>query len=243
MSSAEAGKKAAAYKAVDNHVKDNQVIGIGSGSTIVYAVERLAQRVRDEHLKVKCVPTSFQSRQLITKNELILSDLERTPLLDIAIDGADEVDSQLNCIKGGGACQFQEKIVASCAKEFIIVADDRKNSEELGESWKRGVPIEVLPVAYRPVKLRIEEKVGGKAVLRMAENKAGPIVTDNGNFVLDWLFDKPCVWHEINTAIKLIPEPGTLQEGPSEGCQHPQVKVVVWIRIWHDQLVNPCHHC
>lgn len=211
MSSAEAGKKAAAYKAVDNHVKDNQVIGIGSGSTIVYAVERLAQRVRDEHLKVKCVPTSFQSRQLITKNELILSDLERTPLLDIAIDGADEVDSQLNCIKGGGACQFQEKIVASCAKEFIIVADDRKNSEELGESWKRGVPIEVLPVAYRPVKLRIEEKVGGKAVLRMAENKAGPIVTDNGNFVLDWLFDKPCVWHEINTAIKLIP--GVVETG------------------------------
>lgn len=160
---------------------------------------------------MKCVPTSFQSRQLITKNELILSDLERTPLLDIAIDGADEVDSQLNCIKGGGACQFQEKIVASCAKEFIIVADDRKNSEELGESWKRGVPIEVLPVAYRPVKLRIEEKVGGKAVLRMAENKAGPIVTDNGNFVLDWLFDKPCVWHEINTAIKLIP--GVVETG------------------------------
>lgn len=209
--STEAGKKAAAYTAVDNHVKDNQVIGIGSGSTIVYAVERLAQRVREENLTVKCVPTSFQSRQLITQNELILSDLERTPKLDIAIDGADEVDSQLNCIKGGGACQFQEKIVASCAKEFIIVADDRKNSQELGENWKRGVPIEVLPVAYRPVKIKIEEQLGGKAVLRMAENKAGPIVTDNGNFVLDWLFEKSCDWYEINTAIKLIP--GVVETG------------------------------
>ncbi|CAI9736198.1 ribose-5-phosphate isomerase [Octopus vulgaris] len=211
MSSYEDCKKAAAYAAVNHHVNDNQVIGIGSGSTIAYAVERLAQRVEEEKLTVKCVPTSFQSRQLIMHANLPLSDLERTPELDISIDGADEVDNQLNCIKGGGACQFQEKIVASCAKDFIIIADYRKDSENLGQKWKRGVPIEVLPVAYRPVKLKIEAMLGGVAKLRMAEYKAGPIVTDNGNFVLDWLFEEHADWVEVNTAIKLIP--GVVETG------------------------------
>ncbi len=98
----EMAKKSAAYAAVDEHVKDNSCLGVGSGSTIVYAVERLAQRVQGENLNVKCVPTSFQAHQLIVNNGLVLSDLERTPELDVAIDGADEVDCDLNLIKGGG---------------------------------------------------------------------------------------------------------------------------------------------
>lgn len=159
-------------------------MGIGSGSTVVYAVERLAQRVRDEKLDVICIPTSFQARQLIVENGLVLSDLDRHPMIDVAIDGADEVDAGLNCIKGGGGCQTQEKIVASNATKFVIIADYRKDSKILGEQWKKGVPIEVIPMACVPVMKKIE-KLGGKPKLRMAIAKAGPVVSDNGGLIID----------------------------------------------------------
>lgn len=99
----------------------------------MYAVERLAERVRNEKLNVTCVPTSFQATQLIREHGLRLSDLVVHNELDIAIDGADEVDADLVLIKGGGACLLQEKIVASAAKEFIVIADYRKNSSQLGD--------------------------------------------------------------------------------------------------------------
>ncbi|KJE94582.1 ribose-5-phosphate isomerase [Capsaspora owczarzaki ATCC 30864] len=180
----EKAKKAAAFAAVDEYVKDGMTIGVGSGSTIVYAVERIVERVKAENLKLVCIPTSFQARQLIVEGGLVLSDLSRHSAIDVAIDGADEADAQLNCIKGGGACMLQEKIVAYNAKRFVVVADFRKKSETLGQQWKAGVPIEVIPLAYVPV-LRKLESFGGKPVLRMAKAKAGPVVTDNGNFVVD----------------------------------------------------------
>jgi ribose 5-phosphate isomerase A len=105
--SLESAKKIAAEKAVNEHVKDNLIVGIGSGSTIVFAVNRLAERVKTEHLDVVCVPTSFQAKQLIVNNGLKLGELETYPELDVAIDGADECDSKLNCIKGGGGCLLQ----------------------------------------------------------------------------------------------------------------------------------------
>ncbi|XP_043935997.1 ribose-5-phosphate isomerase [Protopterus annectens] len=202
---AEQAKQLAGYAAVNNHVKDNQVLGIGSGSTIVYAVQRLAERVKQENLNVICIPTSFQARQLILQHGLTLSDLDRHPELDVAIDGADEVDSNLNLIKGGGGCLTQEKIVAGNAKCFIVIADYRKDSLNLGDQWKNGIPIEVIPMAYVPVVKTISKKFGGVTELRMAVKKAGPLVTDNGNFLLDWKFDKVHNWKEVNTAIKMIP--------------------------------------
>lgn len=105
-------------------------------------------------------------------------------MIDVTIDGADEVDAQLNCIKGGGACQLQEKIVAFASKTFVVIADYRKESTQLGEQWVQGVPIEVIPMAYVPLMHKLRE-LGGAPVLRMAKHKAGPVVTDNGNFVLD----------------------------------------------------------
>lgn len=105
--SLESAKKTAAFKAVDEYVKDNTVLGIGSGSTVVYAVERLAERVRNEKLNIICIPTSFQARQLIVENGLVLGDLDRNPKLNCVIDGADEVDSNMNLIKGGGGCLLQ----------------------------------------------------------------------------------------------------------------------------------------
>uniref|UniRef100_A0A8C5M9T2 ribose-5-phosphate isomerase n=1 Tax=Leptobrachium leishanense TaxID=445787 RepID=A0A8C5M9T2_9ANUR len=201
----EDAKKLAAYAAVDYHVKDNQTVGIGSGSTIIHAVKRLAERVKAENLNILCVPTSSQARQLIHDNGLTVVDIKRHLEIDVAIDGADEVDSELNLIKGGGGCLTQEKIVASCAKSFIVIADYRKDSSALGEQWKKGIPVEVIPMAYVPVSRAIQSQFGGSADLRMAVSKAGPVVTDNGNFLLDWRFDQEHNWSAVNTTIKMMP--------------------------------------
>ncbi|XP_077159980.1 ribose-5-phosphate isomerase isoform X2 [Paroedura picta] len=149
---------------------------------------RAAARVKQENLNITCIPTSFQARQLILQNGLTLSDLDRHPELDVAIDGADEVDGDLNLIKGGG-----------------------KKSKSLGEQWKKGIPIEVIPMAYNPVTRALTKRFGGVAELRMAISKAGPVVTDNGNFLLDWKFDKVHNWGDVNVAIKMMP--GVVETG------------------------------
>ncbi|KAJ9577369.1 hypothetical protein L9F63_006049 [Diploptera punctata] len=212
MSPVDYAKKVAAIKAIDEYIKDNYIIGVGSGSTIVYAVERLAQRVKDEKLHVVCVPTSYQARQLIVNHKLQLGDLDIYPKLDCAIDGADEVDANMTLIKGGGGCLTQEKIVASCAKQFIVIGDESKESQKLGEKYKKGIPIEVIPMAYCPVQQKVEALFGGSAELRMAKMKAGPLVSDNGNFILDWKFpDSQFDWASVNTTIKMIP--GVVETG------------------------------
>lgn len=108
---------------------------------------------------------------------------------------------------------LKEKIVASCAKKLIIIADYTKNSTHLGEQYKKGIPVEVVPMAYVPIKQKIEQKFGGKLNLRMAVSKAGPCVTDNGNFILDWNFnfDKTTDWEKVNTEIISIP--GVVETG------------------------------
>lgn len=150
---------------------------------------------------------------MIRKHNLVLSDLEESPSLDIAFDGADEVDSNLTLIKGGGGCLTQEKIVASAAKTLIIVGDYTKKANLLGENWTKGIPIEVIPMSYVLVKNTIESKLGGCAALRMAKSKAGPLVTDNSNFILDWKFNisESNDWSQINTTIKMIP--GVVETG------------------------------
>ncbi|XP_013791728.1 ribose-5-phosphate isomerase-like isoform X1 [Limulus polyphemus] len=206
----EVGKKSAAWKAVDHHVMDNFIVGVGSGSTAVYAMERLALRVKEEGLKILCVPTSFQSRQIVKQLGLSLTDLEEHPQVDVAIDGADEVDYNMTLIKGGGGCLTQEKIVSSCSQNFIVIADHRKDSKELGQNWTKGIPIEVIPMAFVPVQRRLE-KLGGTPVLRMAIAKAGPVITDNGNFIIDWKFSEVREWTVINQTIKMIP--GVVETG------------------------------
>ena len=144
----------------------------------------MAERVKAEGLKVQCIPTSFQAIQLINENALTMTDLSRNPKIDVAIDGVDEISDELDCIKGGGGCHVQEKIVAACAAKFITIADYQKQASNLGTVWLKGVPIEVVPLAHVPVTLKLEA-AGAKVVLRMAKAKAGPVVSDNGNFILD----------------------------------------------------------
>ncbi|KAB0798837.1 hypothetical protein PPYR_06717 [Photinus pyralis] len=212
LSPLEAAKQTAAHKAINKHVENNFVLGIGSGSTIVYAVERLAERVAKENLEVVCIPTSFQAKQLIVKHGLKLGSLDTHPILDVCIDGADEVDANLNIIKGGGACLLEEKIIASCANGLVIIADYTKNSTKLGDQYKKGIPIEVVPMSYVPVRNKIRNTFGGEVNLRMAVAKAGPVITDNGNFILDWVnFKQLDDWKEVNTAIRMIP--GVVETG------------------------------
>ncbi|KAJ1909412.1 hypothetical protein IWQ60_011184 [Tieghemiomyces parasiticus] len=219
----EQAKELAAHRAVDNHVTPAvRVLGVGSGSTIVYAVHRLAAIRERLHPDLVCVPTSFQSRQLLVELGFRVGDLDEFPRVDLTIDGADEVDAQLNAIKGGGAAQLREKVVAAASDTFILIADHRKDSTQLGQQWTQGVPVEVVPFAYATVQRQIAAITPGNSpglftaptpqpTLRMAQRKAGPVVTDNGNFVLDVDFGRisaPQVLFE-----RLIQLPGVVEVG------------------------------
>jgi len=206
----ELGKKNAAIKAVEENIKKNMIVGIGSGSTIVYAVQRLGEINNEKSLNLKCIPSSFQAYQLIIQNGLELVSLEQYPEIDIDFDGADEIDKDLNLIKGGGGCLVQEKILASNSKNLIIIVDFRKNSETLGTKWSQGIPIEVIPMAYFPIMKKFKN-LGGKPVLRMAKSKSGPLITDNGNFIIDVDFGKIDDPIELNK--QLMPIPGVVDTG------------------------------
>ncbi|KAJ7750458.1 ribose-5-phosphate isomerase [Mycena maculata] len=191
LSGLEKSKQLAAWTAVDQHVKpEHRVIGIGSGSTVPYVVERIVQLGAEANQERVFIPTGFQSKELIVSSGLSLGDVDQYPTIDVTLDGADEVDHELNCIKGGGACHLREKVLAEAANTFILVADYRKNVEYLGTNFTPGVPIEVVPFAYAKVLQNLHHILGSpKASLRMAVKKAGPVVSDNGNFIIDAPFD------------------------------------------------------
>ncbi|EGN94413.1 hypothetical protein SERLA73DRAFT_144122 [Serpula lacrymans var. lacrymans S7.3] len=191
LSAIEQSKRLAAYTAVDKHIlPEHKVIGIGSGSTVPYVVERIVSQGAELNKDRVFIPTGFQSKELIVLSALNLGDVDQYPTIDVTIDGADEVDHELNCIKGGGACHLREKVLAEAAKTFILVADYRKNVKYLGTNFTPGVPIEVVPFAYAKVLQNMHHILGSpRATLRMAVAKAGPVVSDNGNFIIDAPFD------------------------------------------------------
>ncbi|EJD07931.1 ribose 5-phosphate isomerase [Fomitiporia mediterranea MF3/22] len=208
LSVIEASKRLAAWTAVDHHIRsEHKVIGIGSGSTVPYVVERIVAQGKELNKDRVFLPTGFQSKELIVKANLRLGDVDQYPSIDVTIDGADEVDHDLNCIKGGGACHLREKVLAEAAETWIIVADYRKNSEVLGTTYRQGVPIEVAPFAYAKLLQNVHRLGSEQATLRMAKGgKAGPVVTDNGNFVIDAPFDPETMSdpHELLTKIKML---------------------------------------
>lgn len=183
--------------AIDKLIEEGKIfsgmkIGLGTGSTAIPAVRRLAERIQDGTLKnISAVVTSFQ-----TQNECqdlgipvySLNDRTIAGQLDLAIDGADEVDPENNVIKGGGAALLREKIVAYNAKVFVVVADSSKVVESLGTKFP--LPVEIIAEARVPVTKAIEA-LGGKCTLREGVKKAGPVITDNGNQILDVLWEKP----------------------------------------------------
>jgi ribose 5-phosphate isomerase A len=199
----EVGKAAAAL------VKSDSIVGLGTGSTTAFAIQYIGERLQaGEISNIKGIPTSFQAIVLAKQYGIPLTTLDEVDHIDIAIDGADEVDPQKNLIKGGGAAHTQEKIVDSLANEFVVVVDGGKLVDKLGSTFL--LPVEVVPMAVTPV-MRAIEKLGGKPQLRMGVKKAGPVITDNGNLVVDVKFDSIDNPAELEKTLNNIP--GVLENG------------------------------
>ncbi len=178
-------KQAVADAAV-GQIQDGMVLGLGSGSTAALMIKALGEKLRSGALRdITGVTTSFQGEVLAAELGIPLKSLNAIDHIDLAIDGADEVNPWFQLIKGGGACHVQEKLVARRAKRFVVVVDAGKLVERLNLSFL--LPVEVLPGAWRQVKAELAA-LGGESELRMAVRKAGPVVTDQGNLVLDVRF-------------------------------------------------------
>ncbi len=196
-------------KAAADRVKSNSIVGLGTGSTTAYAIEYLGDRLsKGEITNIVGIPTSFQAEVLAKKYGIPLTTLDAIDHIDVAIDGADEVDPNKNLIKGGGAAHTREKVVDALANEFIVVVDSGKLTNKLGATFL--LPVEVIPMAITPV-MNALSKLGGKPELRMGIKKAGPVVTDQGNLVIDIKFDSIDNPGELEKTINNIP--GVLENG------------------------------
>lgn len=200
-------KRAAGIKAADL-VENNMMIGIGTGSTVAFFIEELGRRTR-KGLNIKAVTTSFQSKLLCIENGIPLLHSFNIDHLDLAVDGADELDRSLNLIKGGGAAQTIEKIIAEMAQEFVVIADETKLVDHLCQKFP--LPVEIIPDAFGLANRRIRE-LGGVPTIRMGVKKDGPVITDNGNFILDITFESvPKDLYYLESKLKSIP--GLLETG------------------------------
>lgn len=234
----EAAKRKAAFKAVEDHFDSGMShVGIGSGSTIQYGVDAIRAHLEAHPPKpghhIRFVPTGSQSKKVIEGASLTavtFDSLAQDTVLDVAFDGADEVDSELNCIKGGGACLFQEKLVATRARKFVCIADYRKDQARLLSEWK-SIPIEVVPLAQARVlrELKALGAIEPKVRFTGSSTDASPIRTDQGFYIVDAPFKtlltdadveagkdgsgKDGVWHVATLAAKIKAITGVLEVG------------------------------
>jgi ribose 5-phosphate isomerase A len=197
------GAKRRAGESAADRIEDGQVVGLGTGSTAAHAIRALGRAV-DAGADVEGIPTSYQSRQLARECGVPLTTLEETTP-DVAIDGADQV-AGFDCVKGGGAAHAREKVVDAAADRLLLVVDPSKESEVLDHP----VPVEVLPDATPTVRDSVAD-LGGEPTLRAAERKDGPVVTDNGNLVLDCAFG--AIEDPSGLAAVLSTVPGVVEHG------------------------------
>ena len=202
-------KQAVAEAAVEQF-RDGMIVGLGSGSTAALMIKGLGQRLASGQLKdIVGVTTSFQGEVLAAELGIPLRSLNAVDRIDLAIDGADEVDPSFQLIKGGGACHVQEKLVAARAKRFVVVVDSTKLVERLNLEFL--LPVEVMPGAWRQVQQQLSA-MNGTAELRMAHRKAGPVVTDQGNLVLDVRFEGG-ISDSVDLERSINNIPGVLENG------------------------------
>ncbi|TCW62132.1 ribose-5-phosphate isomerase RpiA [Treponema sp. J25] len=205
-------KELVGQTAVDQLVRSGMKVGLGTGSTAMPAVRRIGELLQKGVLKdIKAVSTSFQTTVACEELGIPLYTLNSREIggeLDLTIDGADEVDPDNNLIKGGGGALLLEKIVAYASKNYAIVVDESKLVEHLGLAFP--VPVEVIPEARETVR-RALEKLGARVTLRQAVRKAGPVVTDKGNLLLDILFSQPVDARLLEAEINQIP--GVVENG------------------------------
>lgn len=211
MSPIDRAKYVAAYRAADM-VEDGMRVGLGTGSTAAWLVRRLGERVQQEGLRIKGVPTSTRTAQLAREVGIEVVSLDQAGWLDLTIDGADEFDGDLNLIKGGGGAHLQEKIVATASDQMIVIADAGKEVETLGAF---PLPVEVIPFGWQTTRTLIEEALdtmdvlGTNAALRM--NGEAPFVTDEGNHVLDLHLQR--IGNARQMALVLNQVPGVVENG------------------------------
>lgn len=193
--------------AAASRVQSGMVVGLGTGSTAAFAIAELGRRQREEGLSILGVPTSFSAAVQAKQEGIEIRTADQIDEIDIAIDGADEVDPHKNLIKGGGAAHTLEKIVDGRAKQFLVVVDESKLVQQLGAF---ALPVEVLPVAVYSV-IAALEKLGAKPTLRLGVKKDGPVITDHGNFVIDAQFGP--ITDPAALEITLNNLPGVLENG------------------------------
>ena len=206
----EQSKKNAAEKAL-SFVENDAIIGIGSGTTVVYFVQEIAKQIKAGELKaIKLVPSSLQIRLLLKKLGLQFTSLWDINYIDLTVDGADEIDRNLNLLKGGGGAHTFEKILAYNSSKYVIIADFRKYVDQL--CIHHPIPLEVLPDAVSFVTSSLK-KLGGESIIRLASKKIGPVVTDNGNLIIDYFPRKNQLEsiESLNRSLKLIP--GVVETG------------------------------
>lgn len=217
-------EKKVAGEAAAEMVRDGMVVGLGTGSTVAWTIRRIGEMV-EEGLEILGVATSYQAQELAISCGVPLTSLDQHPVLDLAIDGADQTDRNLVTIKGGGGAHAREKVVSQSASWFVIVADSSKYVDSLSAQ----VPVEVLPFAAKLVAGKIED-MGGAPVLRQARMKDGPVITDNGNFVID--ADFGVIEDPAALALRLSSLPAVVEHGIFENVdqllvvQDGEVKLV-----------------
>lgn len=181
MDSREEQKRSAAFRAV-SYLTSGMVVGLGTGSTAKFAIERIAAKIREGELRnLLGIPSSRQTEEMALALSIPLTTLDAHPEIDLTIDGADEVDMDLNLIKGGGGALLREKVLAQASKRMIVIVDESKRSKRLGTRWP--LPVEVLPFA-RQVEENYMKCLGATIKLRPAPD-GRPFKTDEGNFILD----------------------------------------------------------
>ena len=198
-------EKEAAARASLRFVRDGQIVGLGTGSTAAYAVRFLGEQVR-AGLKIHGIPTSVHTREMAISLGIPLTTLEEFQQIDVTIDGADEVDPELNLIKGGGGALLREKIIASATKQLVIIGDSGKKVPMLG---KFPLPVEIIPFA-QPLLTRRIAALGAKVTLREAAS-GKPLITDEGHHILDCQFgqipDPPALARQLEAM------PGVVEHG------------------------------
>jgi len=192
-------KKMVGYKSVDDYVKSGMVIGLGTGSTAYYAVERVGEKLKSGELEnILAIPTSIRTKEQAEELGIPLVTLDTHSKLDVAIDGADEVDPDLNLVKGGGGALLREKQVEVCADKFIVIVDESKLCDGLGPGFP--IPVEITPFCHEHtmrVVAALPSCEGCKPVLRMGSSTTNKpdgdeiAVTDNGNYIVDLHFEEP----------------------------------------------------
>ena len=213
-----AAKRLAGYHAADM-IEDGMVVGLGTGSTVYFMIERLSLRVREDKLSVRGIPTSYQTAIRAREYGIPLTTLDDHPVIDIAIDGADQVDPQLRMIKGRGAAHTREKCVAAAAFRFIVVVDEAKVVPRLGGI----VPVEVIPFGVRPAMNQLRG-LGCLPVIREAVKKDGPVISDNGNFIVDCKF--PEIDDPVDLEASIAAIPGIVESGLFTGFSQNTTVIV-----------------